>query len=232
MKKAVSIVLAAGLMLCASAQAQRMYRCGNQYQEYPCAGSQQSKAVNTTGAGKSAAASTASVPECAARGTASQKIVWARESGATQDKQIADLRAKGQIDQKQADLIAAVYSKRGTAPEVRAAIEADCAAEKDQAVQAAALRAAAAKIDGKGMATAPATTAPASAGSGGVAITQPGAAGSTSAAASSNKALCDTYSRQLDSLPARRALITPWGWKPRERQARGAALFPKQGLRF
>ena len=189
--------LAVTLLSCNLAFAQRMYRCGNQYQEFPCTGGQQSKAVNSSGAGKSAAASTTADPECAARGAASQKIMWAREAGATQDKQIADLRAKGQTDAAQAKLISAVYAKRGTVPEVRAAIEGDCVAEKDTAVQAAALRAAAAKLDGKG-AGAPATAQAAAA------TTEPAQVNAASTvtsggAADAKKAQCDSFVRQLEN---------------------------------
>ena len=184
-------------LTCQAALAQRLYRCGNQYQEFPCAGGQPSKAVNASGAGQSAAASTTSDAECAARGAASQKIVWAREAGATQDKQMADLRAKGQADAGQSALIAAVYTKRGSVPEVRAAIEADCVAEKAKTTQAAALRAAANQLEGKG--TAPANTATPAAAAGVAASSPVNAAPASTASADAKKAQCDSFARQLES---------------------------------
>lgn len=198
MKTTVWAVLAFAAFSCQLAQGQGLYRCGNQYQQFPCASGQPGKTVNATGAGKSAAASTASDAECAARGTASQQIMWAREAGATQDKQLADLRAKGQGESAQTKLIAAVYAKRGTVPEVRAAIEAECATEKDTATQAAALRAAAAKLDGQGTATS-AASAPAlfPKPTDSVAASQASAAGTASADA--KKTQCESYVRQLDS---------------------------------
>ena len=200
MKTSVWAVLAVAAFTCHWAQGQGLYRCGNQYQQFPCASGQPGKPVNASGAGKSAAASTATDAECAARGMASQKIMWAREAGATQDKQLAELRANGQHDGAQTKLIAAVYARRGTVPEVRAAIEAECAAEKDKAAQAAALRAAAAKLDGQG-ATAPAagTAAPASRPADGSASPIQASAAGT-AATGASKSQCESYVRQLDSI--------------------------------
>ena len=205
-KPSIGIVLTALALMCTSAQGQRMYRCGNQYQDTPCGGGQQGKSVNTSGAGKSVAASTASDPECAARGAASQKISWAREGGATLEKQMADLRAKGQDgDAAQVNLITAVYYKRGTAPEVRTAIEADCAAEKDRAAQAAALRLAAEKLEGKGANAS--TAAPAASGTasksgaeGSLAVTQASGSGSVVGDTSAKKTECDSLSRQVEGV--------------------------------
>lgn len=134
------------------AQAQKLYRCGNTYQETPCTGTQPSKEIRAGVPSSSSAAGSRADADCAQRGTNSQKITWARESGATAEKQIADVDAKGASGQQKAEqkqLIEAVYRKRGTAPEIRAAIEADCMAEKDKLRQAAALAAAAAGLKGE-----------------------------------------------------------------------------------
>jgi hypothetical protein len=122
-----------------SASAQTMYRCGSVYQDHPCEGAQAGKVVRNYGGAAATAPSTGD-QDCKERGARSQKIVWAREAGASAEKQSAEARS---ADEQR--LIAEVYRKRGSAPEVRAAIEADCVADKEKAAQAAALLAAALK---------------------------------------------------------------------------------------
>lgn len=129
--------------VCAPAAAQ-MFRCGNTYQDRPCEAGQAGKVIGITTTTSSTAKSV-SDSECAQRGAQAQKIMWARESGATAEKQLAESKRP---DERK--LILEVYQKRGSAPEVRAAIEADCVAEKERLAQAAALTAAAAKLSGQG----------------------------------------------------------------------------------
>lgn len=125
------------------AHAQKMYRCGNAYQDRPCAGEQQGKVIGSTGASPPSA-----VPavdgHCAQRGANAQKIMWAKEVGRTEEMQLS--AASGAEERK---LIADVYRKRGSSVEVRAAIEADCTAERQRAAQAAALVEAAARLQGQ-----------------------------------------------------------------------------------
>lgn len=133
-----------------------MYKCGKQYQDRPCDAGQQGRAVgNATTAQPPAGA--VSDAECTQRGSDSLKIVWSREGGATADRLLSEIDAKGIPPSKKAEermLVQSVYQKRGSAPQIRAAIEADCLAEKEKAAQAAALAAAAARLQ-------PAVTAPA-----------------------------------------------------------------------
>lgn len=117
-----------------------MYRCGSVYQDRPCDGAQAAGTeVRDFSAPSKAdpnALQNGADSGCRQRGIDSQKIVWSREAGATADKQIADLSAmRGNANQTedQKSLIVAVYQKRGSAPEVRAAIEADCVADKKRA---------------------------------------------------------------------------------------------------
>src|SRR4030067_762715 len=124
------------------AHAQKMYRCGNVYQDRPCAGEQQ-KIIGSTGAA-SASAAPAVEGHCAQRGANAQKIMWAKETGRTEEMQLS--AASSGEERK---LIAEVYRKRGPSVEVRAAIEADCTAERQRAAQAAALIEAAAKLQGQ-----------------------------------------------------------------------------------
>ena len=66
-----------------------------------------------------------------------QQMVWKREGGATQEAQLSQLPSAGSRDEMTKTLDS-VYRKRGSAPEIRAAIEAECVAEKQQAADTAA----------------------------------------------------------------------------------------------
>lgn len=201
MKVQLWIMLVAGVLCCAQAQAQRMYRCGNQYQDTPCSGGQKSQTVNTSGAGKSAE-QTSSDPECAQRGAAAQKMMVMREAGVTRDKQLADVDAKG-LGATERNLIMSVYNKRGSIPEVRVAIEKECAVEKERAAQALALRQAAAALDPKSgaqPASAGSAAQPNSAGNAASVPVEAGASTTASAAATAKKAQCDGFTSQLEGI--------------------------------
>lgn len=122
-------------------QAAQMYRCGNVYQDRPCESAQ--PAAPIPGAGSKARAADATTatapggamhPTCAQRGTESQKIVWAREGGATEEKMLA-----AENDPARRQLIADVYRVRGSAPQVRVRIEAECQAELAEKAKALAI---------------------------------------------------------------------------------------------
>lgn len=142
------------------AHAQKMYRCGNSFQDVPCAGAQQGKVVGSVGTPSAGGASApAKDGQCAQRGIDAQKIVWMRDNGASKDRQISDLDSKSISDarrQEETRLIESVYRKRGSAPEMRVAIEAECIAEKERFAQAAALAAAALRLQGDASAAPPA----------------------------------------------------------------------------
>ncbi|RYX96438.1 MAG: hypothetical protein EOO28_07600 [Comamonadaceae bacterium] len=142
----LALVLAAALACIASpASAQRMYRCNNSYQDQPCSGSQEGRVVSGGAPAQAALSPAAPIPsaDCARRGEAAQKIKWARESGQTRQQQEASVGNGGYRD-----LVADVYSRQGTAPQVRSAIESDCMAEKERAAQAATLLEAANALKG------------------------------------------------------------------------------------
>jgi hypothetical protein len=146
-----------------TAGAQKMYRCGNTYQETPCTGNQTATKELRASSAPTATASAGSDADCSRLAEESQKISWAREAGATAEKQMADLDAKGGGARDKAEqrrLIESVYRKRGTAPEVRASIERDCLAEREKMRQAAELARAAAVMSGNAQAgTSPAQSA-------------------------------------------------------------------------
>ena len=148
--KSIGAMLIA-LTFCAPASAQKVYRCGSTYQETPCPAGQESKKLNTA-APTQASDKPGADAACIQRGADSLKIVWAREAGQIAEKQLADVEGKNLSAQKKAEdkkLIADVYQHRGSATEIRAAIEAECMAEKVRLAQAAALAAAAAGLTGQ-----------------------------------------------------------------------------------
>lgn len=115
---------------CASgASAQRMYRCGSSYQDRPCETGVADKVFRSGGAEAASANTLKGVadPDCIKRGADAQQIVWARESGKTAE----DLGRQAQNDQ-QRRLIAEVYAVRGTAPQVRDAVQAKCQQDKER----------------------------------------------------------------------------------------------------
>lgn len=120
--------------------AQKMYRCGNVYQDRPCDGAKPGKELTGAGSNRNSArpapnSASGTHPECRQRGADSQKIVWAREAGTTQEKAMAE-----ESDSERARLIANVYRVRGTVAEVRARIEAECIVEMEEEAKALALQ--------------------------------------------------------------------------------------------
>ncbi|OGB34532.1 MAG: hypothetical protein A3F78_01245 [Burkholderiales bacterium RIFCSPLOWO2_12_FULL_61_40] len=171
-----------------------MYRCGNVYQDRPCEGAQVGKEVRNFDPTPKPVASASTDSQCRQRGIDSQKIVWSREAGALAEK----LMAHASDDEK--SLIRDVYSKRGTAPEVRAAIEADCVAAKKQAELAAAMLAASEKLQGKNPASAAAAPARAAATDAKTTQAQPSDDASLRKVAEMKKALCTNIHAKLDDI--------------------------------
>jgi hypothetical protein len=141
-------IAAIALAVAASSAAHAVYRCGNVFQDTPCDAA--ATQMNPGGArpAPAAARGAATAPSgaspfataCSRLGEEAQRMVWKREGGATQERQMAELPAGNR--EEMAKVLDSVYRKRGSAPDVRAAIEAECVAERQQAAdQAAALRA-------------------------------------------------------------------------------------------
>lgn len=182
-----------GFLWGAPSHAQKMYRCGNVYQDRPCEGAQVGKEVRNFDAAPRPVATASTDSQCRQRGVDSQKIVWSREAGALAEK----LMANASDDEK--SLIRDVYNKRGTAPEVRAAIEADCVAAKKQAELAAAMIAAGVKLQGKD--PAPAAAVPARAAVADKTAAAPsGDDASLRQAAESKKMLCTSIQAKVDDI--------------------------------
>jgi hypothetical protein len=174
--------------LCTGAQAQKVFRCGSKYQDQPCDSATPSKEVRGLASGSAPATSSGPVADanCAKRGADAQQIMWAREAGKTAEAQTAQATSE---DQRR--LIADVFNRRGSALEVRNAMQASCMEEKAQAAQAAALLAAAMKAQGAAPAAPP--VAP---------NNPPDMTGSQTAqqASSDNKNLCKNLNSQLESI--------------------------------
>jgi hypothetical protein len=177
--------------LCADVQAQQVFRCGSKYQDRPCDSGPPSQEVKGISQNSASATSPAPVADasCAKRGAEAQQIMWAREAGKTAEAQTAQATS----DERRR-LIADVFNRRGSAMEVRNAVQANCMEEKAQAAQAAAMLAAAMKAQGAASAAPPGApnSAPASAGS-----------QTEQQATADNKNLCNNLNAQLESIRQR-----------------------------
>lgn len=158
--------LVCSLALLASGHSFAQYRCGNVFQDRPCditdAQAAAATSASARAAAKTAADSSAHAPPgtvspfamaCSRVGKSSLDIIWKREAGALREAQYAN--AEGNPEHK--NLVDTVYEQRGTAPQIRAAIEADCIGEKQRAADANAALAAVHKS--QGTSTAPARAA-------------------------------------------------------------------------
>jgi hypothetical protein len=135
-----SLVLVSGSLLIAfQAQAQTLYRCGSVYQDRPCDAGKTGKVLGSTGSGAAAAPESGIDPECVQRGKDSNKIVWAREGGATEERLLSEASSA-----RERRLIQNAYRRPGAASTVQAAVEADCVAEREREAQQAAIAIAAA----------------------------------------------------------------------------------------
>lgn len=141
-----AICLGLALLLALPSPAQALYKCGNSYQDKPCTGAAIEAPVNPAIRNATApapvapqrAAASPFAPECGRIGVEAQRVVWQREAGATQEKQIAEV-PRGNAYDEMVKTINAVFSRRGTAPEIRAAVEAECLVEKQRQADAVAM---------------------------------------------------------------------------------------------
>lgn len=110
-----------------TARGQTMYRCGNSYQDKPCANGKAGVVIGSNQARTQNSADTADAldPSCKRRGDEAKKIIWMREAGAQKD----DLLAKSSSDE-QSQLIADIYAVRGNSNDIRANIEKNCMQER------------------------------------------------------------------------------------------------------
>jgi len=114
------------------ALAATMYRCGNSFQDTPCANQNYSKSMKAAKASNSTAKNGDLSPyqvdaDCKQRGDAAKKMMWLRETGKTKEEQLE----RAEDEQTQA-LVNEVYNNRGTSLEVKNAIEQSCMQQKEQ----------------------------------------------------------------------------------------------------
>jgi len=141
------LAVLAWLTLFAASAAHAVYRCGNVYQDTPCddgppqphlsPGKAAPAAPAAAPTGAAAAGGSPFAAACSRIGQAAQQMVWKRDAGATQEAQLSQLPPGGSRDEM-VKTLDSVYRKRGSAPEIRAAVEAECIAEKQQATDLAA----------------------------------------------------------------------------------------------
>lgn len=125
--------------------AQTLYRCGKTFQDRPCDGANgQVVGVNKAQDSQSSKPSSiATTHACAMKGDQAKELRWQKEGGKTESQQIQDGRFSSEF-------IRYVYSKSGTAIEVKASVESDCMAQLERDAQAAELQRAAERLRGGG----------------------------------------------------------------------------------
>ena len=199
-----SIGCAAAMVLCgllAAGTAHAVYRCGNAYQDQPCddKGPQPHltpgmKAAPTAG-GKVAAPASPFAAACSRIAQEAQKIVWKREGGATQEKQMAEL-PNNRSREEMAGIIDSVYRKRGSAPEISRAVELECLAEKQKEADAAETMRLLLQSQQSGKAPAAAAVPPAPV------DTRPATAQKTASEKQGPSSSCPSWRAQLESVNA------------------------------
>lgn len=119
------------------------YRCGNSFQDTPCANQIDHKAGKSTKSANANAATVTSTTtvgtksgdlspyqidaDCKQRGDAAKKIMWLREIGKTKEDQLSNAQ-----DEPTQALIHEVYSNRGSSLDVKNKIEQSCMQQKEQ----------------------------------------------------------------------------------------------------
>lgn len=146
-------ILTAALLLsaCAGSPAWGMYRCGKSYQQTPCEGNVPDTWVSPD---KKPLFDPADTPlprggrrqrppppespfaaECSRWGVLAQGVAVKRAGGAPMDAQIAGLPLGRRAEATR--VVESVYTRRGTPPEIRAAVEKDCIADRQKAAEEA-----------------------------------------------------------------------------------------------
>jgi hypothetical protein len=192
------LVATFALLATTPAAAQTLYRCGNTYQDRPCSGADAGRVVGRGDPRADGNPRTALHTDCAQRGEAALRIMWLRQAGARQDqvRGLSDRNAPA----PEAELIAQVYQLRGTPPEVRAAVEQQCATDLERATRDPAFAAAMAERveQAERAALSPPLSSPSAAPSAAVGSLQrpPAPTADTSA----REARCDDLRRQREAL--------------------------------
>lgn len=117
------LLLGGGLGWQTALMAQNLYRCGNTYQDKPCA-EKDGKRIGGNRTAPTTPVPTPAVvidPACIQRGVDAQKIAWAREGGMSEEQMLAKARTPNEKS-----VVADVYRLRGGSAEIKAMVEAVC----------------------------------------------------------------------------------------------------------
>lgn len=133
--QSILLKIVAGILLLSTqaAFAADMYRCGNSFQDTPCANSNNSKVIKGVAKTTGSSAQNGDLSpikidaDCKQRGDAAKKIMWLREVGKTRDQQL-----ESATDSHTQTLIRDVYNHRGSSIDVRNAIEQECMQQKER----------------------------------------------------------------------------------------------------
>lgn len=196
------VIAVAMLLTYSSLSASALYRCGNAYQDTPCKGQasskpfKKSKSIPKLTQDNSQAQLTID-PSCATRGKAAQKIMWKREVGYTQEKQL-----ETETNPQTRNLIVEVYKLRGSSLVVKNAIEQECAAQKEKDRLASQLEIEAARLRSGGSSAAenPSSTSSTVKTSKPEAVTKP----SNTSRRDAKIALCNRLETSLEKLNVKR----------------------------
>jgi hypothetical protein len=183
------------------------YRCGNVFQDRPCDAATAQTAATRAATAKAAVPSAAAVAApaanspfaavCTRLGKSAMDVIWTREAGSTKEKQLQ--KSPGYLSADDyANMVEAVYARRGSAPEIRASIEADCIAEKQRAADTAAAIAAL-QQGAKPVAQTPVVGVPVV----GVPAAPASAEAKTAPVQASNTARCDSLMAERSDLQSR-----------------------------
>lgn len=146
-RNSVSFILLACLASTWSSvlSAQTLYRCGKTFQDRPCDGADgQIVGVNKSqNSQPSKPSSRAATQACVVKGDQAKELRWQKEAGKTESQQIQEGRYS-------AEFVRYVYSKPGSAVEVKASVESDCMDQLERDAQAAELQRAADRLRGGG----------------------------------------------------------------------------------
>jgi hypothetical protein len=154
MKLFLKIVLSFIFAIC-SLPSFSQYKCGNSFQDTPCSSGGSSTVARPSAAATSNSESSLSTafqkPStfavfCGRWGKSAMDVAWKREAGALRETQLT--KSTGDLNSKDyATVVDSVYAKRGVAPSIRVAVEAECVVQKQQeADEAAALAALSRKL--------------------------------------------------------------------------------------
>lgn len=104
-----------------------LYRCGNTFQDTPCAGAIKSKVISMPNTNNTSQIAKTVDKDCLQQGESAKKIMWMREVGKTAEDQISTA-----TESATKNLIPQVYKLHGSSIEVKAMIEHECMQQKER----------------------------------------------------------------------------------------------------